>query len=220
MVVDRRALEAVFARLLGVHGPQGWWPGESRFEIIVGALLIQRTNWRNAERALARLRAAGVLAQEALATLAPDALAELVRPAGFYRQKAARLGALSRWLVDQGGCDALAALDDATLRAAWLGRPGVGPETADAIVLYAYERPSFVVDAYARRLFARLGLVRGDEPYEVLRGALEAALAADSAYYNEFHALIVAHGKARCGTRPRCDGCTLAAGCAHARRAR
>jgi endonuclease-3 related protein len=149
-----------------------------------------------------------------------EALAELVRPAGFYRQKSVRLAAISRWLVERGGCDALAALDDAALRAVWLAQPGIGPETADAIALYAYDRPVFVVDAYARRLLARLGLARGDEPYETLRAALEAALDAGSACYNEFHALIVAHGKARCGARPRCDGCVLACHCAHVRASR
>jgi len=211
------AAGAVYARLLAAYGPQHWWPAESRFEIIVGAVLIQRTSWRNAEQALARLREAGALALAPMAALGRDALAELVRPAGFYRHKAARLSAISRWLVAQGGCEALDALDDAALRAAWLAQPGIGPETADAIALYAYGRPVFVVDAYARRLLARLGLARGDEPYEVLRAALETALDAGSACYNEFHALIVAHGKARCGVRPRCDGCALADGCAHAR---
>lgn len=211
------AAGAVYTRLLAAYGPQHWWPAESRFEIIVGAVLIQRTSWRNAEQALARLRAAGALALAPMAALDREVLAGLVRPAGFYRQKAARLGAISGWLVMQGGCDALDELDDAALRAAWLAQPGIGPETADAIALYAYGRPVFVVDAYARRLLARLGLVRGDEPYETLRVALEATLDAGSDCYNEFHALIVAHGKARCGVRPRCDGCVLAGDCAHAR---
>ncbi len=211
------AARAVCARLLAAYGPQHWWPAESRFEIIVGAVLIQRTSWRNAEQALARLRAAGALALAPMAALDREALAGLVRPAGFYRQKAARLGAISAWLVAQGGCEGLDGLDDAALRAAWLAQPGIGPETADAIALYAYDRPVFVVDAYARRLLARLGLAAGDEPYETLRAALESALDAGSDYYNEFHALIVAHGKARCGVRPRCDGCVLAGDCAHAR---
>ncbi|MEQ8235020.1 MAG: endonuclease [Gammaproteobacteria bacterium] len=220
MVVDQHALEALFEDLFAAYGPQGWWPGESRFEIIAGALLIQRTTWHNAARALERLREAGCLAPAPLAALAPAALAELVRPAGFYRQKAARLAALCRWLDAEGGCDALTVLSDATLRAAWLARPGIGPETADAILLYAYERPVFVVDAYARRLLARLGLARGDEAYEALRAALERALGGDVARYNEFHALIVAHAKARCATRPRCTACVLAARCTYARAAR
>ena len=220
MAVDRPALEAIHTRLLSAYGPQGWWPGESRFEIIAGALLVQRTTWLNAARALDRLRGAGVLSSAALAVSTEAAVAELVRPAGFYRQKAARLVTLSRWLEAEGGCDALATHGTDRLRAIWLAQPGVGPETADAILLYAYGHPVFVVDAYTRRLFARLGLIRGDEAYERLRGAVEGTLAADAACYNEYHALIVAHAKAHCGVRPRCVGCTLAAHCAEARRAR
>lgn len=211
--MDRGVLEAVHAALLERHGPQHWWPADSAFEVIVGAILIQRTAWRNAELALARLRGAGALDPERLAASAPDEVAAWVRPAGFYRHKSVRLIAVSRWLQAAGGIAGVAGLADEALAASLRALPGIGDETADAISLYAFERPVFVIDAYARRLFARLGLIRGDEPYAELRAACESALARDAAYYNEYHALIVAHGKQYCRPRPRCTECVLAARC-------
>ncbi len=211
----RRALEEIFAALLAAHGPQHWWPAETPFEVMVGAVLIQRTAWRNAEQALARLRAAGALEPEMLAGSDAATLQEWIRPAGFYRQKAVRLQAISAWLLACGGIAGAARLDDAALRGALLAVHGIGEETADVICLYAFGRAHFVVDAYARRLFARLGLIDGSEPYGVLRAVFEDALAADAAWYNECHALIVAHGKAFCRSRPHCAQCGLRPRCAH-----
>lgn len=213
--LERAALEALHGTLLAAHGAQGWWPASSRFEVVVGAVLIQRTAWRNAELALAGLRAARLLSAPALASAPVETLERLVRPAGFYRQKAARLRATASWVVAQGGLAQLEPLDDRALEAAWLGRPGIGAETAAVICLYAYGRPLFVVDAYARRLFARLGLAEVTVDDAELRSAVESALGADSAFYNEFHALVVAHAKAHCRTTPRCGGCPLAACCRH-----
>lgn len=215
MELDRGALEGVYAALLTHHGPQGWWPAESDFEVVVGAVLIQRTAWRNAEQGLAALRAAGLLTADALAASSARRIEALVRPAGFYRQKAARLSAVARWLVARGSLARLAELADDELEAAWLALPGIGPETAAVICLYAFGRPLFVVDAYARRTFARLGWIGGDEPGPTLRRACEQALDANAATYNEYHALIVAHAKTHCRPTPRCAGCPLLRYCAH-----
>lgn len=207
------ALETVFAALSAAYGAQGWWPARTPFEVMVGAVLTQRTAWRNVEIALLNLANAGVLEAPALRCLPLAELEALVRPAGFYRQKAARLRRLCDWLARHGGFDGAAGLDDAGLRASLLDINGVGPETADAILLYAFRRRTFVVDAYARRIFARLGLIRGDESYEALRSALLQAGDGDTARQGEYHALLVAHAKVACRTRPRCQSCALAAAC-------
>jgi endonuclease-3 related protein len=219
MELGRDGLESVFDALLAQHGAQHWWPAESGFEVVVGAVLIQRTAWRNAELALTALRAAELLDPAALAASSPAQIAALVRPAGFYRQKAERLHALAHWLKTAGGLAHLARLDDRTLEAAWLAQPGIGPETAAVICLYAFGRPLFVIDAYARRLFSRLGWIAGDEPGDLLRGTCERAMGTDAAIYNEYHALVVAHAKSHCRVTPRCDGCVLRRRCAHARAA-
>lgn len=214
-----RALLAVYRALLEEHGPQGWWPAESPFETMVGAVLTQNTSWTNVERALEALRALGPLTPEALLDLPPPTLADALRPVGYFNVKARRLRAFCAWYVAQGGYAALAALPTARLRAALLGVHGIGPETADDMVLYAFHRPVFVIDAYTRRLFGRLGLAGGGESYETLRAAFEAGLARrprKTALFNEYHALIVAHAKHVCRTRPRCGQCVLRGGCAGA----
>ncbi|MGR8919076.1 MAG: endonuclease [Gammaproteobacteria bacterium] len=210
---DRGALEHVYDTLLAAYGPQHWWPADHAFEVVVGALLIQRTAWRNAELALARLRDAGLLDPAALAAAAPAALVELVRPAGFFRQKAVRLAAVAAWFEQVGGVDGAARLEDAALRRALLALPGIGEETADAISLYAFGRPQFVVDAYLRRLLDRLGLIDGGESYGALKAAIETALPPSPSLFNEYHALVVEHGKRHCASRPRCESCVLAPRC-------
>ncbi len=206
-------LRAAFDLLLDRYGPQGWWPGETPFEVMVGAVLTQNTAWSNVERAIANLKRAGVLSCGAMLALAPEALAALIRPAGYFNVKAVRLQALCRFLVEAGGEAALAARDTPGLRTALLAVHGVGPETADDILLYAFGRPVFVVDAYTRRIGARLGLVAGDEGYEIIRRTFEAALGPDVAVFNEYHALLVRHAKVHCRPRPRCEGCPLATLC-------
>lgn len=203
----------LYRHLLAVHGPQHWWPAETPFEVMLGAVLVQNTAWGNVERAIARLRAADRLSLVRLLELSDGELPALIRPAGTYRVKSARLLALGRWLRDRGGLDALAALPTGDLRRDLLGVHGIGPETADAILLYACERPVFVVDAYARRLFGRWGWTLADWPYERLRAAVEQALPAEAPLLNEFHALIVAHAKAYCRRQPRCADCPLRQGC-------
>ncbi|RCN57148.1 endonuclease III domain-containing protein [Acidiferrobacter sp.] len=180
---------------------------------MVGAVLTQNTSWTNVERALQRMK--GIVALEAapIAALPVDALADAVRPAGYYNVKAQRLQALCRWVVDQGDMEVLHGMETQALRTGLLGVHGVGPETADDIVLYAFGRPVFVIDAYTRRLFARLGFVQGHETYEDMREHFERALPHDPVLYNEYHALIVEHAKTTCRTRPLCQECILRPRC-------
>lgn len=181
---------------------------------MLGAILTQNTAWTNVELALAQLRARIPLRPEAVLALAEPALAELIRPSGYYNVKAGRLRSFCMALIEAGGEPALAALPTAQLRQWLLAINGVGPETADDILLYAFERPVFVVDAYTRRLFRRLGLIAGDEGYERIRQQVELALGPDAPSFNEFHALIVRHAKDLCRARqPACALCLLSRGC-------
>lgn len=206
---DARSLHALLDHLLGAYGPQHWWPGDSPFEVMVGAVLTQNTAWSNVERAIAGLKAAGALSPESIAALSHERLAALIRPAGYFNVKATRLQALCRFLLEAGGEPALADTPTENLRVRLLAVHGVGPETADDLLLYAFERPVFVIDAYTRRLFGRLGLASGHESYEELRAGVESAIGADAAAFNELHALIVHHAKVACAKVPRCAGCCL-----------
>ena len=180
---------------------------------MIGAVLTQNTAWLNVERALTRLRERAVLEPSVLAALPLDILAEAIRPTGYFNVKARRLQALSQWVCAQGGMAALKDWQTADLRHGLLGVHGVGPETADDIVLYAFGRPVFVIDAYTRRLFGRLGLSVDGEPYETLRARYEQALPRDACLYNEYHALIVVHAKTTCRTKPACTCCILRKQC-------
>ncbi|MCB1858701.1 MAG: endonuclease [Gammaproteobacteria bacterium] len=195
------------------YGPQSWWPAETRLEVLVGAVLTQGTRWRNVELAISRLRAADVMSLDGLMALPLDCLAELIRPSGYFNVKARRLANLCKFIQQRNGEAGLEALDTPALRRALLSVNGIGPETADDILLYAFERPVFVVDNYTRRLFRRLGWIVGDEPYDDLRGAVELAVGGDTALFNELHALVVFHGKHVCRPNPRCQGCCLASRC-------
>lgn len=208
----RDELLAIHEALFAAFGPQGWWPGETPFEVMVGAILTQNTAWRNVERAIANLRAARALTPAAMARLGPEALAALIRPAGYFRVKAARLGHLLRHLRERHGGSVARMLRAplGPLRAELLGVCGIGPETADSIVLYAAGRPSFVVDAYTRRAFGRHGLIPEGASYAEVQGVFHRALPADAALFNEYHALIVRLGKDFCRPRqPRCAACPL-----------
>jgi endonuclease-3 related protein len=204
----------LFADLLAHYGPQHWWPAETPFEVIVGAVLTQATAWRNVEQAVSRLKQAGLLDPERLAHIEPAVLAGIIRPAGYPQVKASRLralvGAIRR---DFGSVEVCLRFEPARLRAWLLSVPGIGPETADSILLYAAGRPYFPVDAYTRRLFLRYGVLSAPRPYEEIRRLVEEALGPDPAVLGEFHALIVAHGKAVCRKRPRCGACPVRADC-------
>jgi endonuclease-3 related protein len=210
-VPEARTLQTVYRRLRERYGPAGWWPGETPFEVCVGAILIQRTSWRNAEKALAALRRRGRLSYDGLRTLRPSRLALLIRSSGFFKVKARRLAAFVAFLGREFGGDVEAMRRDApdVLRAKLLAVFGIGPETADSIALYAAEQPLFVVDAYTRRVFSRLGLLRGDEDYGLIQRFFHERLPRDPALYNDYHAQIVRLAKEACRTRPRCGECPL-----------
>jgi len=212
----RQALRDVYRRLLRHYGPQSWWPGETPFEVMVGAVLTQNTSWENVERAIANLRDNAALDPEVIVTTHPKRLASWLRPSGYFNVKTKRLRNFCRWYLAEGGLESLREWPTAPLRRALLGVSGVGPETADDILLYAFGRPVFVIDAYTRRIFARLGTVEGGEDYEVLRALFEERLGRgrrNVAIFNEYHALIVRHAKQACRVRPLCEQCCLAAVC-------
>lgn len=183
---------------------------------MVGAVLTQNTAWTNVERAIANLKRARALTAEAIVAAPHTRLAKWLRPSGYFNIKARRLKSMCRWLIAQGGVRALARLNTHELRAALIAVHGIGPETADDIVLYAFSRPVFVIDAYTRRIFTRLGLIKGEEGYEHLRHRFENDLGADVTMFNEYHALIVKHGKDICRKRPCCERCCLCTCCKHA----
>lgn len=209
----RRISRHVYGRLFAAHGPQHWWPGNSAFEIMVGAVLTQNTAWSNVERAIANLKKAGALSAQAIADTRRERLARWLRPSGYFNVKSKRLRAFCKWLLEAGGVRALRKAPTDTLRPALLAVHGVGPETADDILLYAFRRPVFVIDAYTRRLFTRLGAISGNESYESLRRLFETSLRGGERLYNEYHALIVRHAKDICRPTPRCGECCLAASC-------
>jgi endonuclease-3 related protein len=210
--------DPIKARLVRLHrallarfGPQPWWPGRTAFEIAAGAILTQHTAWTGAARAVAALRARRLLDPRRLAALPEGALADVIRPAGPYRLKARRLHSFAGWLLDRfaGRFQDLRRAPLGALRRDLLAVPGLGPETTDAILLYAADRPVFVADAYARRVLWRHRFIAPTASYEAARVFVEAHLPSDPALLNEFHALLVAVGKAFCRTVPRCDACPL-----------
>jgi endonuclease-3 related protein len=202
----------VYERLLTRFGPQHWWPGDSPFEIMVGAVLVQNTAWHNVERAIDNLRDAGVMEPHALYALPATELAELIRPAGYFQVKAKRLRNLLKFVIDEydGELDAMFRTGLATLREQLLGIHGIGPQTADAILLYAGGLSTFVVDTYTHRVLARHGWIGYDADYHEIKDYFESALPADARLYNEYHALAVRVGKEYCRkTAPKCDDCPL-----------
>ena len=210
--------DATKARLLRLHtamlrrfGPQGWWPGRSAYEVAIGAVLVQNTAWGNAARAIAALRDARLLDPRRVAATTDQELEARLRPAGTYRLKARRVRELTAWLLSRfgGHFHGLRRAPLAALRAELLAVPGLGPETVDAILLYAANRPVAVADAYTRRVLARHRLIPATARYEDTREFLEAHLPSDPALLNELHALIVAVAKTHCRTVPLCAGCPL-----------
>lgn len=206
------------ARLLRLYrglerqfGPQHWWPGRTSFEIAVGAVLTQNTAWINAARAVAALRARGLLSPHRLDALPETELASVIRSAGTYRLKARRLRAFTQWLIERFGGRFLGMRRAplSSVRRELLRVPGLGPETVDSILLYSAGRPVFVADAYARRVLARHRIIAPNAAYEDVRAFMETHLPSDPALFNECHALLVALGKRYCRTRPRCDECPL-----------
>jgi endonuclease-3 related protein len=210
---DKARLLRLYTALHRRFGPQRWWPGRSPYEVAVGAVLAQHTAWGNVARAVTALRARRLLTPARLAALDGATLGRVVRAAGTPRVKARRLRALTRWILERvgGRLHRLGTLPLDPLRAELLEVTGLGPETADAILLYAAGRPLFVADAYTRRVLARHRLIDRGAGYEEARRWLEAHLPSDPELFNEFHALLVAVGKSNCRTAPRCGDCPLRA---------
>jgi endonuclease-3 related protein len=219
--IAARRLRHMHEVLAAAYGPQHWWPAETAFEVILGAYLTQNTAWTAVERSLTNLRAAGLLTLEGMRSVDPMDLERLIRPSGFHTRKAAALKAFVRMLDGEfsGALARLAAVPTPILRLRLLALPGVGPETADAILLYALNHPVPVADEYLRRIAVRHGLLDphpGRRGYESLATLTRGAFASDPAtdhtrLFNEAHALIVAVGKAHCGRTANCKGCPLAA---------
>jgi endonuclease-3 related protein len=207
----RRRLVEVYERLAAHFGPTHWWPGDSAFEIAVGAVLTQNTAWTNVEKAIENLKRARALSPKAILACDEEKLHELLRPSGYFRVKTKRLRSFCAYLVDRygGSMARMARRPLAALRQELLGVDGIGPETADDILLYACEKPVFVVDAYTRRIFSRHGLVAPDTGYEALRAFFERNLDADLHVFKEYHGLIVYTGKDFCRRSPQCEACPL-----------
>ena len=204
--------QEVYRRLFDAFGPQHWWPGQSPFEVLIGAVLTQNTSWRNVERAIDNLRQADLLEPHALYRVPAEELEGLIQPAGYFRVKTRRLRSLLKFLVERydGSVDAMFRTELPQLREQLLGIHGIGPETADSILLYAGGLPSFVVDAYTHRVLARHGWIGFDADYHEIQDYFEGELPQDAAVYNEYHALLVRLGKDYCRkSSPKCAECPL-----------
>lgn len=207
-------IKSVYQKLYKAYGPQDWWPADSRFEVMVGAVLTQNTAWINVERAINNLKQASALSVEAIVNSSHEQLADWIRPSGYFNIKATRLRNFSQWYGGCGGYDSLKRLKTSALRTALLSINGIGPETADDIILYAFSRKVFVIDAYTRRIFSRLGISDTGVQYDELQVLFEGALEKESVkVFKEYHALIVMHGKDVCRVKPRCEKCCLLSCC-------
>lgn len=201
-----------YQKLYRHFGSQHWWPGETPFEVMVGAILTQNTAWKNVERAIENLKKENALSPEEINKMNIEKLAQLIKPSGFYNLKAKRLKSfIERFMEDfNGDIQGMKKLEKHTLREWLLSIPGIGRETADSIILYAIEKPIFVVDAYTRRIFSRHGFIKGDEDYDEIQEIFHKNLPVDTELFNEYHALIVRLGKEYCKKQnPLCETCPL-----------
>ncbi|MEW6659339.1 MAG: endonuclease III domain-containing protein [Thermodesulfobacteriota bacterium] len=205
------SLRELYQKLWDAFGPQGWWPGETPFEVILGAILTQNTNWNNVAQVLAGLQAEGLLHPRTLREMPETELARRLKPSGYFNIKARRVKNFLDFFAHHfhDSLEEMAQEDLGTLRAALLGVKGIGPETADSILLYALHQPTFVVDAYTHRVLSRHDLVPEACSYEELQALFLENLPADVPLYQEFHALLVRLGKEFCRPRPRCSPCPL-----------
>lgn len=199
----------IYQSLLKAYGPQHWWPADTPFEVMVGAILTQNTSWTNVEMAIANLKAADMLDSESIADCNLQQLGEVIRPSGFYMQKARYLQHFSRFYNESGQFVGLMKWPTRMLRKRVLELNGIGPETADSMLLYALDRPIFVVDAYTRRLFVRLEHFGHELAYDAVQHYFQQRLPESLSLFQEFHALIVEHAKHHCNTKPQCFDCPL-----------
>lgn len=205
-------LRLIYTRLHAHFGPQHWWPGDTPFEVMVGAILTQHTSWRNVAQAIANLKARDLLRPHALAALPPAELAAWIRPAGYFNLKTKRLRSFLHYFLERydGDVERMRAQSRDTVRAELLQIEGIGPETADSILLYALGKPVFVIDAYTHRILRRHALSPEETTYDELQSLFHDQVPADPAHYNEYHALLVAVGKEFCRkSHPQCGDCPL-----------
>lgn len=197
-----------------MYGRQQWWPADGPFEVMLGAILTQNTNWTNVEKALLLLKQQVPLTAEAILSLSSNDLEICLKPSGYFRIKTQRVQNYCRWYLAQGAYAGLDKSNTSGLREQLLKVQGIGPETADDILLYAFNRPVFVIDAYTRRLLQRLDLIQGQEKYEYCQQLFETQLPKSVDLYKQYHALIVIHAKQHCRkTKPACQACQLATFC-------
>ena len=204
-------IRSIYRKLFSRFGPQRWWPGETPFEVAVGAILAQNTAWTNAHRAVLELKRNGLLEPSRLARVPQRRLAKLIRSSGYFNQKAKRLRVFARFVSRRyGTMEKMRRAPAPRLREELVALSGIGPETADSILLYALDKPVFVVDAYTRRILARHSLIGWDASYDQMQELFQKALPRDRRLFNEYHALLVSTGKGLCKrTRPRCSECPL-----------
>lgn len=207
----------IYYLLLKEYGEQHWWPADTPFEVMLGAILTQNTAWTNVEKAITGLKKACDLTPEGILSLAPDQLEEAIWPSGYFRQKANKVRGFCHYLVKacEGDISRWEDIPTSRLREELLALKGIGPETADSILLYAFSRPVFVVDAYTVRLFSRLALCEEKSRYDHVQALFMDNLEHDASTFNEYHALVVKHSKHACTKRnPRCGNCPLINLCA------
>jgi len=208
----RKQLTSIYRALFRAYGPQHWWPGDTPFEILVGAVLTQNTSWANVEKAIANLKRERLMTFSRMISATPKKLARLIRPSGYFNIKTKRLRHLLLFIHIHYSDSLIRmfAVDSGRLRHQLLEVNGIGPETADSILLYAGEKPFFVADAYTKRIFSRIGLIAGNADYSAMQELFMKNLPSDARLYNEYHALIVRIGKEHCKkTRPICSNCPL-----------
>ena len=210
-------LQSIYHRLMDAYGHQHWWPADEPFEMMVGAILTQSAAWLNVEKAIANLRAAAALSPRTLRQLGLPELAALIYPSGYYNVKARKLKSLACWLGDNCDDDLCSLFTGSAerLRQQLLSIWGVGEETADSIMLYAADKPIFVIDAYTRRIIDRIGLTPDGNSYAAYQALFMNNLPADTALFNEYHALLVCLGKNLCRNRPLCHQCCLRSICGY-----
>jgi len=211
--VRRASPMQVYELLTAHYGEQHWWPAESSFEMMVGAILTQNTRWESVEDAIQNLKNANMLNPESILSSDSEQLERMIRPSGFFRQKSRRLIELSSFFLAHGGTHGLKQWSIQSLRARLLDVHGIGPETADSILLYALDKPLFVVDAYTKRVFSRLGMFEATMKYDDVQKFFAQRLPDSLPLFQEFHALIVKHAKQHCSSKPQCDGCPLFSFC-------
>ncbi|OPX26697.1 MAG: endonuclease [Candidatus Cloacimonas sp. 4484_140] len=203
-----RELIEIYDLLYDRHGPQHWWPGETRDEIIIGAILTQNTNWKNVEKAIENLKHKNLLTLTALRNAEIKEIAQCIRPSGYYNQKTTRLQEIAKFF-HRNSLQCFGAHSIANMRKELITLKGIGPETADSILLYAFEKPVFIIDAYTTRIFQRLGFLPGGISYEEAQKFFMQNLENNTKLFNEFHALLVRHAKEYCQKNPHCAKCVL-----------